>query len=151
MVLNSVGEIVKNVWQSLPDHYLVKLDKFQIMPNHIHFIIHLTGAGLSRPTGSCPTGLCPTGLCRPTVGQITAYFKYQSTKQINNFVNERNVGAGLSRPTGLYPMRSYPTRSSRPVIKKIFQRNFYEHIIRSQNELDKIREYVESNPFNWDL
>ena len=137
MKLNKFGKIVKNIWQLLPKHHSVKLDAFQIMPNHIHMIIHLVGAGYSRPAvwaGSSRPNIngsenpTPTGT---TLGQIVAYFKYQSTKQIN-------VRAGYSRPAG----------SSRP-FKKIFQRSFYKHIIRNKIELNRIRQYIINNPKNW--
>jgi REP element-mobilizing transposase RayT len=57
----------------------------------------------------------------PTLGQIIAYFKYQSTKTNN--------------PPGS--------------IIQIWQRNFYEHIIRSEPELVNIRKYISNNPISW--
>lgn len=53
MILNEMGKIVKSVWQSLPKHHPVELDQFQIMPNHVHMIIVITGASQSTG-GSCP-------------------------------------------------------------------------------------------------
>jgi REP element-mobilizing transposase RayT len=61
---------------------------------------------------------------KPTLGQIIAYFKYQSTKEINNVDN-----------TG--------------TITKLWQRNYYEHIIRNERDLERIREYITNNPANW--
>ncbi|MDO9027933.1 MAG: hypothetical protein Q7U68_03625, partial [Candidatus Roizmanbacteria bacterium] len=43
MILNQYGKIIENVWKSLPDHHPVELDAFQIMPNHVHFIIVMVG------------------------------------------------------------------------------------------------------------
>lgn len=57
MILNKVGKMVKNVWISLPNRFSVKLDTFQIMPNHVHFIIEIiVGAGFmpARNTGFMP-------------------------------------------------------------------------------------------------
>ena len=60
-----------------------------------------------------------------TLGQIIAYFKYQSTKEINKFLkNESN--------------------------QKLWQRNYFEHIIRNEKSLDKIRQYIRNNPLNWE-
>ncbi len=59
----------------------------------------------------------------PTLGQIVAYLKYGTTKQIN-----------IIRKT--------------PGIR-LWQRNYYEHIIRGDHELNKIREYIINNPYNW--
>jgi REP element-mobilizing transposase RayT len=106
MVLNQYGKIVDNIWKSLPNHHMVGLDVFQIMPNHIHFILHIIqGASRRAPT---------------TLGFIIGMFKTECTKQINK-------------------LRNTPGQ-------KIFQRNYYEHIIHNENELTKIRQYIKNNP-----
>lgn len=110
MILNQNGKIVKNIWESLPNHHSVELDAFQIMPNHVHFILHIVlGASRRAPT---------------TLGFIIGIFKTECTKQINKSQNTPG--------------------------QKIFQRNYYEHIIRTENELSKIRQYIKSNPSLWD-
>ena len=73
MYLNQFGKIVQNTWKSLPNHHPVKLDQFQIMPNHLHFIIKITGG--SRPA--------------PTLGNIICLFKSTCTKKINRSVRAR--------------------------------------------------------------
>jgi len=51
MILNQYGKIIENVWESLPDHHSIELDVFQIMPNHVHFILHIVlGASRRAPT-----------------------------------------------------------------------------------------------------
>lgn len=121
MILNDVGKIINDVWLTIQKYFNnVELDKFVIMPNHIHGIVIIVGAGSSRPTG-------------PTLGQIIGYFKYKSTKYINDFL-------GSDNPT--------PTINQNK-IKKIFQRNYYEHIIRNEIELNKIRQYIKNNPLFW--
>lgn len=117
MILNEIGKIIESAWLSLPDRFPVVLDAFQIMPNHVHMIIQIVSNGRDD---RAPT----------TLGKIIAYFKYESTKQINQYA----VGAGIIPPK---------------IIRKIFQRNYYEHIIRSETDLDKIREYVSANPLMW--
>jgi len=109
MILNQYGKIIENVWESLPDHHSVELDVFQIMPNHVHFILHIVlGASRRAPT---------------TLGFIVGMFKTECTKQINK-------------------LRNTPGQ-------KIFQRNYYEHIIQNENELIKIRQYIKTNPLFW--
>jgi REP element-mobilizing transposase RayT len=117
MILNETGKIIELVWKTLPDHHSVALDEFQIMPNHIHMIIQIVSNGRDD---RAPT----------TLGKIIAYFKYVSTKQIN----QHSVGAGIIPPE---------------IIRKIFQRNYHEHVIRSEIDLEKIREYVTTNPLMW--
>ena len=109
MILNQYGKIIENVWESLPDHHSIELDVFQIMPNHVHFILHIVlGASRRAPT---------------TLGFIVGMFKTECTKQINK-------------------LRNTPGQ-------KIFQRNYYEHIIQNENELIKIRQYIKTNPLFW--
>lgn len=106
MILNQYGKIIENVWESLPDHHSVELDVFQIMPNHVHFILHIVlGASRRAPT---------------MLGFIVGMFKTECTKQINKLRNTHG--------------------------QKIFQRNYYERIIRTENDLNKIREYIKLNP-----
>ncbi len=65
----------------------------------------------------------------PTLGKIVQWFKTMTT---NEYL--RNV------KTIHWPM----------VDKRLWQRNYYEHIIRNENELNKIREYIRTNPLVWD-
>jgi putative transposase len=109
----------------------MQLDEYVIMPNHTHGIIYnVVGAGSPRPWSPrpwFPRPETPANLGRenpaPTVGKIVAFFKYQTTKQFNAL---RNIG-----------------------MQKLWQRNYYEHIIRNNDNLDKIREYIINNPLRW--
>lgn len=115
MERNVNGIIVENIWKSLPEHHPVELDVFQIMPNHIHGIIRITGTGRPRPSG----GSRPA----PTLGTIIGLFKSECTKQIRGITKNPNM--------------------------PVWQRNYYEHIIRTEDDLEKIRWYVKNNPKLW--
>ena len=116
VILNEQGKIILNCWHNLPNHYNnIATDYFAIMPNHMHMIIAV-GAGLSRLNTGREN-------LAPTLGRIVAYFKYITTKQINELQNKG--------------------------IKKIWQRNYYEHIIRDNSDLTHIREYIANNPGKW--
>lgn len=148
--LNEHGSIVRAAWDDLPNHYgYVVLDAFVVMPNHIHGIIVLTddddvivGAGL-KPA--------PT----PVMTQYDRGIHY-----IDN-----NGRAGLKpaptpkiRRHGLPEIvRAFKTFSARHIneLHRIFglsvwQRNYWEHIIRDGNEMDRIRHYIEINPVRWE-
>lgn len=101
----------------------MELGPFQIMPNHVHLVTVIIGVTIPKIT----------------LGNIIAYFKYQSTKQINN------VGIGYSDPNNTGRGNPAPTK-----YPKIFQRNYYEHIIRNDKELEKISWYIMNNPEMWD-
>jgi REP element-mobilizing transposase RayT len=140
MVLNKIGKMVDMWWQKLPDKYNeIGIGEYQIMPNHIHGIITIVGAHLCvRPDPTTPDdnigrthgsigrthGSAPT-----TLGTIVQWFKTMST---NEYI--RNVKCN-----------NWP-----PFNKRIWQRNYYEHIIRNETELNKIREYINNNPANWE-
>ena len=109
--LNDIGEIVLNIWKELPTHHNIKLDTFQIMPNHIHGIITINHTG--------EAGLAPT----QTLGSIVGSFKSKCTKEIRISIKD-------------------------PLLM-IWQRNYYEHIIRDEGELRHIRQYIVDNPKNW--
>ena len=123
MRLSPFGEIVGACWHDLPHHYPhVALDAFVIMPNHIHGIIVLAD---------------------PTV--VGAGFKPAPT-----MVNKRH------RLTEI--IRAFKTFSSRRINEShgtpgtpVWQRNYYEHVIRNENDLDEVRKYIMNNPLKWDL
>ena len=143
MHINAYGEIVQKWWDEIPIHFPnVELGAFVIMPNHVHGIIFITterrGEVLSprdNPNNntldadvdetSNQGGETPP-LRKRTLGQIVAYFKYQSTKEMNQIETEK-------------------------AITKFWQRNYYEHIIRSADEANRIHLYIEANPAQWDI
>ena len=143
ITINNIGKVANHWWNELPTKFEnVSLDTYQIMPNHFHGILIINSAigrdnrdiiGRDNRDIIGRDNRAPT-----TLGQIVAFFKYQTTK----YVNQLSVGAGSSRPeTG---------SSRRGTIQKIWQRNYYEHIVRNENELQKIRKYIIENPIKWD-
>ncbi len=124
MILSDAGETARHCWFALKNKFsTIELDEFVIMPNHIHGIIMITNN--CRGGVTPPLGEETSPLQRPTLGQIVAYYKYQAARTINH---ARNT-AGCS----------------------VWQRNYYEHIVRNETELCRIREYIQNNPINWDL
>jgi putative transposase len=100
----------------------VILDEFVVMPNHLHGIIVIThGVGAYGHTPLQNRFKSPS----KTVGAIIRGFKSTTTKQINLFHNTPGI--------------------------PIWQRNYYDHIIRNEDEMNKIREYIKNNPLKWSL
>ena len=131
MVLNAAGEMVKNYWMDIAKRFEgVERDEFIVMPNHFHGILFLVGADRCV----CPdmvdeqnpkTGR-HIGLPLPTIIQ---WFKTMTTNEYIRNVKHANWPAFCGR---------------------LWQRNYYEHIIRDESELNRIREYVINNPVAWD-
>lgn len=147
MILNENGIIVENTWYDLPNHNLnIVLDTFIIMPNHVHAIITIVGAG-SKPA--------PKPALKPAPKPV------QDDGAKNNRAGLEPDRAGLEpAPTRITPLseivRQLKTFSSKRInIQRnteglpVWQRNYYEHIIRSEDELNRIREYIKNNPANW--
>jgi len=135
MRLNEWGRIAAACWEELPRHYPdIRLDGFVVMPNHVHGIIEIidVGAGLkpalpTRATEFAGAGLkpAPTGAGRTHgLSEIVRAFKTFSARRINRL---RGTGGTL-----------------------LWQRNYYEHIVRNPRELTMIRDYVATNPVRWD-
>lgn len=128
MVLNECGNMIEKWWNGIPEHFdMVELDTFQIMPNHIHMIIHIVGAGLVPARGDrATTRVAPTAV---TLGDIIGAFKSLTTHEY--ILNVKN-------------------NCWKPFDKRLWQRNYYERIIRNEEEYVKIKEYIKLNPMMWE-
>jgi putative transposase len=149
MRINFLGGMIQKWWMELMHRFKnIGLDELVIMPNHMHGIIFIAddcrgevsspllknitqGQGNPAPTENnakqCGGETPPLrkNIRKYTLGQIVAYFKYQTTKDIKK-----------SRGTSVI---------------SLWQRNYYERIIRNEKELSKIREYIQNNPLKWSL
>ena len=136
MELNHYGKVVQKWWYEIENHFPnVETGAFVVMPNHIHGIIFILDGRGTVPVpnannlhnakgGETPPLQTSTFQGIPTLGQIIAYFKYQSTKEMNLLDN-----------TG--------------TVTKFWQRNYYEHILRNEKDLRNKTEYIEANPLLW--
>jgi len=124
--------IINHQWHKIPSRFSsVKLDESMIMPNHIHGIIFLVGATLAVAPNN-RTGVKPAGAGvkpAPTVGKIVGEFKSLCVNDWLKYIEENKIDA----------------------IGKFWQRNYYERIIRNEEELKNIREYIINNPLKWEM
>ena len=122
MILNEYGTIARDEWEKLPKRFPnVELDVFQVMPNHVHGIIVLN----EPPTvwaGASWAGASPA----PTVGHIIGAYKSLVAKACLDICKSKNEMLG-----------------------KLWQRNYYEHIIRSEPSYRTISDYIINNPAKW--
>ena len=126
MVLNELGTIVRDSWLSTAEKRSnLSLDQFVVMPNHLHGIILISETThVDRPlAASQPRPVTPGKLSTDSLGTIVGQFKGVVTKRAK-------------------------TRSNLPA-SRIWQRNFYERIIRDEDSLNKIRAYIVENPSRW--
>jgi len=127
MQLNEYGRIVETAWEWLGQQYpYVDLDEWVVMPNHLHSIIVICDdCRGDSPEGDSRKGDSRIAPTRKPLGRLVGAFKTVSTKEINL-------------------IRGTPAAT-------IWQRNYYEHIIRNEGELARIRKYIDENPLKWDL
>jgi REP element-mobilizing transposase RayT len=121
--LNEKGHIVEECWNGIPEHFpQIELEAFVVMPNHIHGIIVIVGNDVVvGATHASP--LRRKSVPTPkSLGAMVGSFKSAAARKIHVEFGE----------TG------------------IWQRNYYERVIRDEKEWDLIRRYIETNPDNWE-
>ena len=127
IVLNNTGEIAEKWWLKLGNKFAnVTLDYHVIMPNPIHGIIMISeGKNDVGAIHELPLHRDRIERRRMLIPKVIGYFKMNSAKHINR----------------LRDAMGYP----------LWQRNYYEHVIRNENELSRVREYIQNNPLKWEL
>jgi REP element-mobilizing transposase RayT len=137
VVLSAAGEIAQSVWVGLPARFpSVRLDEYVIMPNHVHGII-LVGAQFIAP--DIKDGM-QNRTC--TLGDIVRTYKATVTRLVR--VRNNSVADQAVMKAGV--MNHAPTGAARFG----WQRNYYEHVIRNDDDLADICEYIMGNPARWD-
>ena len=126
--LNGTGQIVYQTWAEMGEHYAgIGVDEFVVMPNHLHGVLFISD--IDRPIGQPPEGRAQ-GAAATSLPDIMRRFKTLSTNRIRKGTRD----SSSSSPPHL-----------------IWQRSYYEHVIRNDESLNRIREYIVSNPVQWSL
>jgi putative transposase len=141
--------VAETLWQRIPQHLPhVRLDEWVVMPNHIHGIVMISGdqrrgeaspatgsssepvhSGETRlvdqvsPGDASPLPRLPGGVSSGSLGALIGNFKSVTARRINRL--RRTPGA------------------------PVWQRNYYEHIVRDEHALSAIRKYIVANPARW--
>lgn len=135
--LNETGRLVESIWlQTAMARPGIELDAYVIMPNHFHaiFLIHESPGVAGATHRVAPTKnhssaaekpRRPAGPMAGSVGAVIAQFKSLVTKRI--YATRQHLGGS------------------------VWQRNYYEHVIRDEESLNRIREYIATNAKRWDL
>ena len=135
MIISEIGQIVNNCWNDIPQHFSqASLHEFVIMPDHIHGIIeiNLVGANHYSPL---------TNHYSPSTNH---YSPFNNSKRANNDLPQR----GTSQTIGSI-VRGFKIGVTKQIGFSPWQRNYYEHIIRSELEYLKIANYIIENPLKW--
>ena len=134
--LNLLGQCAAAILQTLPSHFNMDLDEWVVMPNHVHAILIVRGRGEAFGDTLCSPqfanlpnasplqdGILPRGTMPASLGAIIQNYKSVSARTIN-------------------ALRNTPG-------EMVWQRNYYDRIIREDTELERIRGYISDNPRRW--
>ena len=123
MVLNEFGRHVLSVWRDLSNRYPgVLVDDFVVMPDHVHGMVVIDAIG-SDPVGRIQRESDMSHRRRMTISRLVGRFKMNTAKWINEQRNTRG--------------------------RSVWQRNYHDHIVRNDDELERIRAYIAQNPRRW--
>jgi len=144
MVLNDAGEMITEQWHVLSQRFDgIQLNEFVVMPNHIHGIIEI----LSEPVG---VGLVPTLNEKNHHREITnRAITNRATTRVAPTVGDM-MGAYKSLTTNAY-IRGVKQSGWLRFNAKMWQRNYWEHIVRDASEYHRIATYIRNNPSKWDM
>ena len=112
--LTLCGQIVKNILDNIPSRFKCSIDKYIIMPNHIHLLVSVNGD--VRAIRESPLR------GRSNLSKMIGYIKMNATKRIRERYGDIEV----------------------------WQRGYYDHIIRNQADYDDVYRYIENNPTQWE-
>lgn len=155
MILNEAGKMIASEWLALKNRFPnIELDEYIVMPNHFHGILRINDKKAIVPSNNTvgaslvdvqnnnnnnnkgshkgipqqqPQGISPTDI-NPTVGNIIGAFK---------------------SITSVEYIRGIKTKNWEQFNNRLWQRNYWEHIIRNDDAFDRISQYIKNNPRKW--
>ena len=131
MVLNELGHEAKNIWDQTPKHFShVLMDEYVFMPNHMHGIIMMRRDAIygvsmreSKPKSSGIVSTDKNPMLNDSLSTVIRWYKGRTTYEINKLIHKEFK----------------------------WQTRFYDHVIRNDADLYRVREYIVNNPLNWEL
>ncbi|EKE14018.1 MAG: hypothetical protein ACD_12C00713G0002 [uncultured bacterium] len=127
MILNEYGEMAKQYWLEIPKHFPnVELNEFMVMPNHVHGII------IIRNSQQCVGN---KNFCSLQNEQLP--WQTKLSKSLSSIIRGYKIG-----------ITEYCHQNNFQIFN--WQKSFYDHIIRNEYSLFRIRQYIKDNPANWD-
>ena len=162
MILNPAGIMIKKTYNELTNRFQnIKLHEYVIMPNHMHCVIEITenkkdthGHNNRTPTRGVhtknvkrsPTAVVGTGLV-PVLKNEVPVRECDVVAHNENTIGDI-IGAFKSLTTIGY-IKMININLVLPFDGKLWQKRFYDHIIRNEKDLNRIQEYIKNNPLNW--
>lgn len=133
--LDNLGKIVNDCWCQIPNHFNnIEVEPYIVMPNHIHGIITIINNHR-----------------RGTIYRAPTIDNFTSQPNNENYLDKFGKPVPGSLATVIRTYKAAVSRLARRELHmvNIWQRNYYEHIVRDEHELDKIVSYILANPDQW--
>jgi len=135
MQLNEYGKIAKKCWLEIPNHFPnILLDEFIIMPNHVHGILIIENNLIENTNNVGNKNFC------------SLPWQTKFSKSLSSVIRGFKIGV-----TKYYREKTVRNNNHCSLSKKIWQKSFYDHIIRNEESLFQIREYIQNNSLKWEL
>ena len=130
MRLNGAGRMIQRIWESLPSRFPpLDIDEFIVMPNHVHGIVVMDPAIRAEQVDSQSSAGAPR----------------------EDVVTLSNVLSTFKSLTTVDYARGVKAKKWRPFRRRLWQRSYYDHVVRNEESLTLIREYIAGNPTMWSL
>ena len=130
MFLSPFGAIVESCWRMIPEHFpFVTLDEYVIMPNHVHGVIRI----LKSQNDSAMV-------------ETQDFASLHPAKPLNKFGPQSRNLASIIRG---FKIGVTKWARNNGCADFQWQQRFYDHVVRDQNDLERIRHYIQTNPERW--
>ncbi len=144
MRLNDAGHMIETWWHKLPQKFpLCGAGTFVVMPNHLHGVIVIRG-----DVGADPRVHTELSQGRHAASTVGADLRVRRDPRARPASLPRIVQWFKTMTTNAY-IRSTNDDGWTPFTTRLWQRNYYEHVVRDDNELARIRDYIVNNPLHW--
>jgi putative transposase len=141
MILNDAGGMIETEWLAMPIRFPgIQMHEYIVMPNHFHSILEI--AQMNIPVAPNDAEIEPINI-NVNIGATTRVAPTQIPKTIGDIMD-----AFKSITTVKY-IHGVKTSNWQPFNRKLWQRNYYEHIIRDYDSYQRIKQYISDNPSNW--
>lgn len=121
--MNDFGRIVEDAWIMTVKFFLIELDEYAIMPDHFHALVWFLEDN-GKPQPPIEDVQVIHGTQPRSLEALVQNFKSITAKRINQI--RKSPGA------------------------RVWQRNYYEHVVRDEQDLENIRRYIRKNPYRMD-
>jgi REP element-mobilizing transposase RayT len=140
MRLSDWGRVVQHYWQRIPIHFPhAELDRWVVMPNHLHGVLVMVRRGEASLSDPSPSQSLPSKARAPS--------EEPRAGDASPLLRPGSLGATIGNFKSVTTRRINRMRKTPGI--PFWHRNYWEHIIRNEASLNRIREYIDTNPARW--